>query len=254
MHSKLGYYEKNTRNLKFYINLIGKVKNIRQVKKFDQLVVLTQGDATAWSRYKRPIIIPNFINHTEYTRPKDKQCYHRIICAGRLDYEKGYDLLIRAYSLIYKNHKDWIIDIFGNGTEKDKLMNLINEIGLNEYIHINVPSSKIYDEYQKSDFLVFCSRFEGFGLVLAEAMSCSIPCVSFNCDYGPKEIIENQKDGLLVRNGDIKDLANKIEWMMTHNKEREVMGINAYHKSKKYSIEPIMEKWTKLYDEIYKSL
>jgi glycosyltransferase involved in cell wall biosynthesis len=176
--------------------------------------------------------------------------YNRIISIGRLDEQKGFDLLIKAFSIVHKNEKDWYLDIYGNGLEYDKLTRCINHLDLRGKIKIKNSTPAIYEEYKKSDFFVLSSRYEGFGLVLAEAMFCGIPCVSFNCDYGPSEIIHDGEDGLLVKNGDVEDLAKKIDWMITHEKERKEMGIHAHESAKRYAKEPIMQQWMKLFDEM----
>jgi glycosyltransferase involved in cell wall biosynthesis len=95
--------------------------------------------------------------------------------------------------------------------------------------------------------LVLSSEYEGRPLVLIEAMACGTPCVSFDCPSGPGEIIENGVTGLLVENGNINDLANKIEWMITHEAERKEMGRQARRDAAKYKMSVIMKDWEDLY-------
>ena len=111
------------------------------------------------------------------------------------------------------------------------------------------PVDDIYSEYQRSQFLVLSSDFEGFGLVIIEAMACGLPVVATNCPYGPSEIIEEGKTGLLSQMN-VEDLAEKIEWMITHDKERQEMGIRAYEASARYQIEQVMPQWLAAYQSV----
>lgn len=250
LFSIMRHYDFRKTDIKYYLTYIQDYKAINCIKKFDALVVLTNGDAKAWSKYKKANVIPNIINDSSYIKDEKNNLYYRIISVGRLDIQKGYDLLIKAFSIIYNKYKPWRIDIFGNGSERDKLINSIKELNMEKAINIKDPQKNIYDEYHKSDFFVMSSRYEGFGLVLAEAMSCGIPVIAFDCPYGPNEIISDRYDGIIVKNGDINDLASKIEWMIIHDKERLKMGINASKSAKRYNKDTIMKCWIDLFSEI----
>lgn len=216
---------------------------LRRVKNFDALIALTKGDAKRWSQYIKEIhVIPNPVTHYPVTIKEHNAPHHRIICAGRLNQQKGFDLLIESFALIANQCPEWHIDIFGSGDEEEKLRKLISEKNLNKHIFIHPASNHIFEEFQDSDFFVFSSRYEGWGLVLVEAMACGIPPVSFRCNYGPEEIITDNTDGLLVKNGDIKDLADKILWMIHHPKERLSMGLAARASAKKFQKDAIMER------------
>ena len=98
--------------------------------------------------------------------------------------------------------------------------------------------------------LVLSSESEGFGLVLIEAMACGTPCISFDCPPGPSEIIDNKVTGLLARNGDTQDLAEKMDWLITHDSERQEMGRKARIASRRYEPASILKEWEKAYTSI----
>lgn len=224
-----------------------------QIGKFEKLIVLTNGDAQEWSKYIKDVdIIPNPVTvYPESIQPHDGSG-HRIIAVGRLHEQKGFDLLIKAFAMIADQCPQWRVDIFGSGEEKDILVQMLKDYKLSERIFLNPPTADIYREYATSDFFVLSSRFEGFGLVLAEAMSCGIPCVSFNCKYGPGEIITDHVDGLLAEADNVNDLANKMLWMMEHEEERLAMGRAARQSAARYQQDVVMQQWIALFSELNK--
>ncbi len=225
---------------------------LNRVGEFDQLVALTKGDANDWKRYiKSVLVIPNPITfYPETIEIRQKKDTHRIIAVGRLNEQKGFDLLIDAFSKIVDKCPGWNVDIFGDGGDKDKLLNLISNYHLESRITINPSTSDIYSEYFQSDFLVLSSRYEGYALVLNEAMSCSLPCIAFRCKYGPEDAITNGENGLLVLNGDTVELAKSILWLIDHDEERLLMGDKARHSSARYKKDRIMKEWVELFDSI----
>ena len=223
-------------------------QTIKDLGKCAQLVVLTESDARGWRQHFQNVtVIPNPV--TQYPdviddTPKDSG---RIIFVGRFNHEKRIDRLITAFSMIADKYPDWHVDIFGEGNEKKNLINQIRDMKLDSRVIIHEPTKAIYDEYKRSEMLVLCSEHEASPLVLVEAMACGIPCVSFDCPNGPREIIQDGITGLLAKDGDVKDLSAKMEWMITHDKERKEMGINArvYAATRKLSV--VMREWENLY-------
>ena len=237
--------------LKFFGKYLDSI-HFKIMNKADALISLTSADKTNWEKHVNiPIfVIPNLV--TVY--PNDISCYserpNRIICVGRLTRQKGFDYLIKAWALIANKYPGWKIDIFGSGDLEDFLIQMIDNYNLKESITINKPTSNIFEEYDRSSIYVLSSRYEGFCLVLLEAMSFGIPCISFNCPHGPSDMITNGEEGILVPVGDINKLADSIEWMITHKEERERMSQNSREKVKYYLAENIMPQWVELFNKI----
>ena len=218
--------------------------------KCDIVVTLTQNDFTEWRRAKKVQIIPNMTQVVTSNNGIKKKSNH-VISIGRMSYQKGFDRLISAWEIVKQKHANWSLDIYGdNGTLKFDLEKQIKELRLANEIAIHGPTNEITRKYQETEFYVMSSRYEGWGLVLVEAMTCGIPCVSFDCPHGPSDIIKNGVNGILVKNGDIQGLADAICWMIEHEEERKRMGIAAKETSKKYAPEVIMKQWNELFKEL----
>lgn len=218
--------------------------------KCDIVVTLTQKDFTEWRKAKKVQIIPNMTQTVNSNNGIKKNSNH-IISIGRLAYQKGFDRLINAWNLVKQKHSNWFLDIYGDdGVLKSEIEQQIKELNLMNEIEIHSPTNDITRKYQESVFYVMSSRYEGWGLVLVEAMSCGLPCIAFDCPYGPSDIIEHGVNGLLVKDGDIEGLANAICWMIEHEEERKQMGLAAKETSKKYAPEIIMKQWDELFKEL----
>lgn len=225
---------------------------IRKLKRCAKLVVLTEADAQLWRQhFNHVIVIPNpvtFYPEVIDDVPKDTG---RIIFVGRFNREKRIDRLITAFSMIAVKYPDWHVDIFGDGNEKANLQCQIQSCHMERRIVIHEPTKQIFDEYKRSEMLVLCSEHEASPLVLVEAMACGIPCVSLDCPNGPREIIKDGDTGLLVKDGDVQDLALKIEWLITHEEERTMMGKKARIFAASRQLSVVMKEWEKLYSNVH---
>lgn len=226
-------------------------QTIRKLGKCARMVVLTESDARLWCQHFDHVrVIPNpvsFYPDVIDDIPKDQG---RIIFVGRFNHEKRIDRLVSAFSMIADKYPEWHVDIFGDGNEKDKLLRQIKSSNMDKRIIIHEPTKYIFDEYKRSEMLVLCSEHEASPLVLVEAMACGVPCVSMDCPNGPREIINDGETGLLSKDGDIEDLASKIEWLITHKEERIKMGQKArlFAASRKLSV--VMKDWEALYSSV----
>ena len=212
------------------------------------VVTLTKQDVPFWHRYaKRTEVIPNMLTIS----PKKVLDYgaKRVISAGRYMSEKGFDMLLEAWHLLPEEFCDWHLYIFGNG-ERNLYQNIVDKYKMEKTVHLMPATYDIAEEFSKSSLYVMSSRYEGFGLVLAEAMSCGLPCVSFDCPYGPREIIKDGEDGLLVNYKDINDLTHKMALLMSDTELRCEMGKQAIRNISRFEPRAIMNLWVNLLQNI----
>lgn len=220
------------------------------VRRFDKFVVLTNEDRGYWGNLPNIEVIPNAAMHVSdaYSDVMNK----RVIAVGRLDYQKGFDRLIQAWELVQYTGKftDWKLDIFGQGEWREMLQQMIDKAELQNTVCLNRPTKQIGEEYVKSDLLVMSSNYEGFPMVMIEAMACGLPVVSFDYKCGPKDIIQPGINGLLVPNGDIQALADAMMKVMEDEAYRKMLSLNARKVVDTYSEQAVMAQWIRLFTSI----
>lgn len=215
---------------------------MKNIARFDCLVALTQSDADAWSKIVTSISIPNMVtSYPESILPRP--CNKRAISVGRLSVMKGYDMLIDIWSNVHRVFPDWKLYIYGEGAERDNLVSMIRSHDLTGFVEICDATSDIYPMYLNSDIFLMSSRFEGFGLVLIEAMSCGLPCISFNCPNGPSSIIYEGENGYLIPMFDKKLYADRLCDLIGKEELRSLMSNAARETSAQYKPESIMRRW-----------
>lgn len=222
----------------------------RLVRRFDKFVVLTEEDRGYWGALPNMEVIPNaalFIAPA-YATQNEK----RVIAVGRLDYQKGFDRLIEAWALVQQNEafRDWRLDIFGQGEWREMLEQMICERGLQQTARINAPSKQIGAEYAASSLLVMSSNYEGFPMVMIEAMACGLPVVAFEFKCGPKDIINNHHNGIRVEEGNISALADAMMELMQNSELRKRMSLEARKVTETYSEERVMRRWVTLFESL----
>lgn len=223
------------------------------LKRCEKIVVLTHKDAACWKGYDNIEVIPNVLTNYPETITDVADRPKRIIAVGRLHEQKGFDLLIQSWQLIAARHPDWQLVVYGHGGDLQKLQQQLEKAGLTSSMTFAGTTDNIYKEYQNSAFFVMSSRYEGWGLVLVEAMSCGLPCVSFDCPYGPSDIIRDGEDGFLVENGNIQQLADRMEQLIVNQPLRQQMGTEARTNAERFTKDKIMGRWIQLFEHVAKN-
>jgi glycosyltransferase involved in cell wall biosynthesis len=222
---------------------------IRKCKELKRLVVLTEEEKSFWDDTRNILVIPNPLSFVseEFSTTENKKA----IAVGRLAYEKGLDMLIEAWKLVAEKHPEWELDIFGNGSQKETLTQVITENELDRQVKLCEPVMDIQNIYPQYSMLILSSRYmEALPMVLLEAMACGVPLVAFDAPCGPKDVIEDGKNGFLVKTGDIKALADKINQLIEMPDMRKTMGDIAGKMSGNYRMEKIMPRWDQLFKDL----
>ena len=221
---------------------------IKHLKKLDRMVVLTEDAKRDWPELSNIQLIPDPIPFK--VGRMSTLTSKRVVSIGRYAYEKGNDLLLKAWAKVEKSCTDWILDIYGMGNQAPYRA-LMHDLGIDEArCHLHGSLTDVKDVYLDSSVFTLPSRFEGFGLVIIEAMACGVPVVAFDCENGPRNIISSNQDGILVRPFDIDKYAESLLRLMKDDQLRFQMGNRAYESSKYYSIESIALQWKELFEEL----
>lgn len=217
--------------------------------RLDRLVVLTETDRAAFASFVPQVIhMPNFLPGIPSETADLGSSL--IISAGRLAHQKGYDLLIEAFSLVSRKYPEHKLVIYGEGEDRQMLEQRIDIFGLQNQVFLPGSSSDIIAEFKKASVFVMSSRFEGFPMTLLEAMATGLPCISFDCS-GPAEMISHQQDGILVKEKDVQALANAIVSLIKDPSKRTLLAKAARRKIEEhYTGSHIVRKWKQLFKEL----
>lgn len=249
LRSHFRNFEKNETNaFKELFSKYWTYKLIKKLKKLEYMIVLTEKDCKAWTELSNVISIPNPL--PIIPKSVSPLTEKRVIAVGRYYQEKGFDMLLEAWSKIYKVYPDWRLEIFGDG-DKTSYEEIRDNLGIpSNCCILNGRTNAIEQEYLNSSIFVCSSRFEGFGMVLVEAMACGLSVVSFDCPWGPSSIIANGEDGILVENGNTDLLAKAIISLIDDKGRRKALANNAIHDVQRYHIEKIAEQWKNLFENL----
>ena len=169
-----------------------------------------------------------------------------VVAAGRLTSQKGFDLLIPAFAPVARRHPEWTLRIYGGGPERAALEAQIEAEGMTGRIELMGPTRELGKALAEASLFVLSSRFEGFGLVILEAMSVGRPVVSFDCPRGPGEIITTGRDGTLVPPEDVPGLSAALEELVADPAKRQAYGAAALATAAAYDQSEIGAQWEAL--------
>lgn len=226
-------------------------ENYSIVRRADIFVTLTKQDRDLWADLVDAVVIPNFIPFEPSGVASLEN--RKVIAVGRHVEQKNFSDLIDIWALVANNFPDWILEIYGDGPLRSSLEDKINALGLQNSVKLCSTTNQIAERYQEASVYVLTSRYEGFGLVLAEAQATGLPIVSYACECGPRDIVTDGVDGFLVEAGDKHSFAERLEVLMTDLHIRKRMGEMALLNSKRFSREVIMKEWIELFDRSQKA-
>ena len=221
---------------------------VSHLKKLDGFVVLTEKDKETWTELDQVEVIPDPIPivPTTFSQLTEK----RVLAVTRYSYEKGIDLLLEAWAQVEKQTEEWRLDVYGNG-DTTAFNALIDKLGIDRNrCQLHGYTCDVEKEYTNSSIFVCSSRFEGFGMVIVEAMACGLPVVSFDCPWGPRSIINDHEYGILVEKDNPTALAQGILSLVNDAALRMTLSGAAKRNVQSYKMEYIAAQWNRLFEDI----
>lgn len=213
-----------------------------------KVILLSKKEALKW-KYNKAIVINNPRSFTTERTPD--YLSKKAIAIGHLFYNKGFDMLLKSWSIVIKKHPDAILYIYGQGEEEENLKILIQKLGLHNNVRIEKPTRDIINAYLNSSLFLMSSRSENQPMVLLEAMSCGLPVIAFDCPTGPGEILTNGVDGILIKPFEEEKYAEAIISFLNNPQKRIQYGTQGRKNVKRYDIEKITDQWEVLIKEVY---
>jgi glycosyltransferase involved in cell wall biosynthesis len=214
-------------------------------------------DFFAWLPEAKRGVIPNPVDTAEIGSPAGEPLEfpwaHAIIAMGRLEPEKGFDLLIRAFGRLAEEFPDWGLAVLGEGTRLGELESLVAELGLTERVRLPGVLDNPFPTLKQADLFVLSSRSEGFGNVLVEAMACGLPVVATECWSRAPGIVRHGVDGVLVPAEDVDALAGAIRDLIADDHRRRQLGREAAQAAKRFDLPQVAQTWDQLLNDLVAS-
>jgi glycosyltransferase involved in cell wall biosynthesis len=226
---------------------------VRNYPNLDVLVALTERDVAAYDKLLDGKVRLDRIPNTVHAMggPDADLTSKTILAAGRLVSQKGFDFLIPAFAKIADEHPDWKLKICGKGKLRPELKEMIRDLGVKRQVELAGPSNDMGATFAEASIFVLSSRFEGFPLILIEAMSKGLAVVSFDCPTGPADIIDDHENGILVPHKNVDALAEAMRQLMADEQLRRKVAASAAVKARDYEIENIGPQWEELFESLY---
>ncbi|WP_308991947.1 glycosyltransferase family 4 protein [Mariniflexile litorale] len=218
-------------------------------KSFDAFIVLTKSNVKEW-KLSNIRVIPNPLSF--YPSETSSLLNKKVIAVGSHYHQKGFDMLLHIWATLSPQFPDWELNIYGQIDTQETYLKLAKKLKINQHVHFHMPVKNIGDKYQEASIYAMTSRSEGFGMVLIEAMAYGVPCVSFDCPSGPRDIISNNNDGFLIPPENETLFAEKLKLLMSNKQTRLKMGECARTASKNYLPNQIILQWDALFKMLTK--
>lgn len=218
--------------------------------KIHKLIAFTTLDFDEYKKLNFPTVyIPHLVINNENVYNIDRK-EHIVLNVGRLTSDKRQNELIMMWNSLVKsnNVQNWKLVIVGSGELEQDLKNLVKDNNLYNYIEIHESTSHIEEYYKKASIFAFTSKMEGFGMVLVEAMSYAVPCISFDCPSGPRDIICDGENGFLIPNNDYDKYQSKLLYLMKNESLRTMMGKKAIENIQSWDNKKIIEEMKKVFE------
>lgn len=232
------------------------IKKVRKsFKHIRYLIVMTKGAKEKYDEWLKNekikpevVVIPNMIKENKNGK-LSTLCNNQIISVGRLEEVKDFYTLILVFSVIVKKYPNYILKIIGEGSMREKLEEQIKKCNLQKNVILTGrrTENEINNELIKSDVFVLTSKSESFSLVLCEAMNFGVPCIAFDVDVGPREIIQDGKNGFLIENRNVDLMIERLDELLYNISLRRFFGSNSYNVAKNYYSENIINKWKNIF-------
>ncbi len=220
-------------------------------RRFDAVTTLTPTDAEDYRRLLgdavRVVAMPNGVPAPGVRADPTSRV---VVAAGRLTRAKGFDQLISAFAGVVEAHPDWRLRIFGDGDQKSRLVKQVKRHGLREHVALPGFTTDLPHEMAAASIYAMSSRFEGYPMVLLEAMACGLPIVAFDCPSGPRHIVDHGTNGLLIRDGDVEALTAGLLELIEHDGRRAAMAAAAFETSRGYTMDAVAKRWLDLFTDL----
>jgi len=243
-HSSRYFYIKNLPNLNYFKKFIHKLNNLIE-KKYDYLVVLNK-DEEKYFNSKNTHVIPNPTLSFGYSNYDNRE--NIIIAAGRIAPVKQFDHLINIWNLISNNYPDWELHLYGGGDKNllSELQKMIVDLKVSNFI-LKGTTDELHLKMENASIFALTSATECFPMVILEALSCGLPVIAYDCPHGPRNIISNNNDGILISHNDIESFAEELENMINNFELRKKMSVNAKINIRRFDEITVMQNWIELF-------
>lgn len=247
-HNFRGIEDNCNNPFKRLLSIFWKRELVYHLKRLDKLIVLSKRSALEWPELNNVYVIPDPLP-IEAKKVSNLQ-KKRVVTIGRYSYEKGYDLLLKAWAIVEKQSHDWQLCVYAVGNA-EPYTNLVMDLGIDlNRCHLYSSIKDLESEYLNSSIFVLSSRYEGFGLVLVEAMASGLPVVSFDCPCGPQNLVTNGKEGLLIENGNVSALAQGIITLITEANRCKSLAEATSNSAQRFTMSRIASEWVKLFEDL----